>query len=139
MALSSFWCAEFTDIPLASWTQDTGVWLLKNDNHRGQGVRLVPTSEAVQASRASAPNGQQTWKLAQQYIANPLLLDGRKFGIRLHVFIPPGPDPFRVYVHKQGFANLSELKYDKSKHSDQQATLAHITACCWTALNACVH
>lgn len=56
--------------------------------------------------------GQLPWVLAQQYIANPLLLDGRKFGVRLHVFVPPGLDPFRVYVHKALCVDLSAVKYD---------------------------
>lgn len=73
---------------------------------------MVTTSEAYEAFTAPSSCGQLPWALAQQYIANPLLLDSRKFGVRLHVFVPPGLDPFRVYVHKTGSVDLSAVKYD---------------------------
>lgn len=100
--------------------QDTGFWLLKNDNHKGRGLSLVSTSQAFDASLAIGSNGRRTWKLAQQYIANPFLLDGRKFGVRLYTLIPPGFDPFRVYVHKASFADLAEMKYNKSRCTQLQ-------------------
>lgn len=33
----------------AAWSQDTGLWMLKNNKQRGTGLRLVPTREAFDA------------------------------------------------------------------------------------------
>jgi hypothetical protein len=46
------------------------------------------------------------WYLAQQYVPNPMLLDGRKFGIRLWVLVT-GIRPLRLYVHRNGLVLLS--------------------------------
>lgn len=48
--------------------------------------------------------------LAQQYINQPLLINGRKFGIRLWVLVP-GAEPLRVYLHRNGLALFSEARY----------------------------
>jgi hypothetical protein len=95
--------------------QDTGLWLLKSKAHYGHGLQLVTTSEAYATAVAARPRGKLPWALAQQYIANPLLLEGRKFGVRLHVLVPPGLDPFRVYAHKAGYVDLSAVKYDAGR------------------------
>jgi hypothetical protein len=44
--------------------------------------------------------------LAQRYVADPLLIDGCKFGIRLWLLIT-GVDPFAAYIHKQGLVLFS--------------------------------
>ena len=46
------------------------------------------------------------WYLAQQYVAQPMLLMGRKFGIRVWVLVPDA-QPFRLYMHRRGLVLLS--------------------------------
>lgn len=54
--------------------QDTGWWMLKNNKQRGTGLRLVPTSRALQAAfETTTRPGMEgitlyRWYLAQQYI-----------------------------------------------------------------------
>jgi hypothetical protein len=105
--------------------QNTGVWLLKNNVQKGKGIRMVPTClvpmgswETQQGYRGVLGYLQQRfwgaaplWTMVQQYVMNPLLIDGRKASIRLHVFIAPGTKPYRVYLHKLGYANLAEAPY----------------------------
>lgn len=43
---------------------------------------------------------------AQQYVANPLLIQGRKFGIRVWVLVT-GHNPLRVYMHTNGLVLFS--------------------------------
>lgn len=50
------------------------------------------------------------WYLAQQYINAPMLINGRKFGIRLWVLVP-GALPLRVYLHRNGLALFSATRY----------------------------
>lgn len=96
--------------------QDTGWWMLKNNKQRGTGLRLVPTSGAFQAAfETTTRPGMEgitlyRWYLAQQYINKPLLINGRKFGIRLWVLVP-GAVPLRVYLHRNGLALFSATRY----------------------------
>lgn len=90
--------------------------MLKNNKQRGTGLRLVPTGSAFQACLETTTRpGMEgitlyRWYLAQQYINTPLLINGRKFGIRLWVLVP-GAEPLRVYLHKKGLALFSEAPY----------------------------
>ena len=90
--------------------------MLKNNKQRGTGLRLVPTSGAFQAAfETTTRPGMEgvtlyRWYLAQQYINRPLLINGRKFGIRLWVLVP-GAVPLRVYLHRNGLALFSAAQY----------------------------
>jgi hypothetical protein len=54
------------------------------------------------------------WYLAQQYITRPLLIGGRKFGIRLWALVP-GLAPLRVYAHTRGLVLFSSHRYKLCK------------------------
>ena len=46
----------------------------------------------------------------RRYITNPLLINGRKFGLRLWALVP-GAAPLRAYVHANGLALFSSEPY----------------------------
>ncbi|KAJ9519622.1 hypothetical protein QJQ45_013362 [Haematococcus lacustris] len=89
-----------------------GLWMLKNNRQRGEGLRLVDTRHAFDAvwetTRRPGLEGMvlYRWYLAQQYIARPLTIAGYKFGIRVWVLVP-GLNPLRVYMHTNGLALFS--------------------------------
>lgn len=95
---------------------DSGLWMLKNNRQRGEGLRLVDTRHAFDAvwetTRRPGLEGMvlYRWYLAQQYIARPLTIAGYKFGIRVWVLVP-GLNPLRVYMHTNGLALFSSHKY----------------------------
>jgi hypothetical protein len=103
-------------LPPCCNNQDTGLWMLKNNKQRGTGLRLVPTAAAFQAcfETTTRPGLEgitlYRWYLAQQYINDPLLINGRKFGVRLWVAVP-GVAPLRVYLHRNGLALFSSTPY----------------------------
>lgn len=51
-------------------------------------------------------SGQKPYVLAQRYVDNPLLVDGRKFGIRVWVVVT-GFNPLRAYIHANGLVLFS--------------------------------
>ena len=92
-------------------------WLLKTPAHRGQGLRLVTSQEllagggsgGVGASLAGLLRGKST--VLQQYISDPLLVNGHKFSLRLYALVTCAA-PLRVYLHGDGFALFASDVYD---------------------------
>eukprot|EP00878_Enallax_costatus_P021301 GHUV01022547.1.p1 GENE.GHUV01022547.1~~GHUV01022547.1.p1 ORF type:complete len:513 (+),score=138.38 GHUV01022547.1:1-1539(+) len=112
--------------------QDTGLWMLKNNKQRGTGLRLVPTQRAFEAcfETTTRPGLEgmtlYRWYLAQQYITQPLLINRRKFGIRVWVTVP-GVSPLRVYMHRNGLALFSSDPYKPADFVDGTFGSGHIT------------
>lgn len=122
--------------------------MLKNNKQRGTGLRLVPTQEAFQACFETTPLrpgleglNLYRWYLAQQYITNPLLVNGRKFGVRLWALMP-GTQPLRGYLHKNGLVLFSSQPYKASgrdwdfhnNNNDSSISLQDRPAACRMAL-----
>lgn len=120
--------------------QPAGWWVLKTGQHRGQGLRVVPASQALSVSglaaasdsdspgntqtssssgstssrsteQAQASPSSQPFLAAQQYITDPLLINNRKFGVRVWV-LAIGPKPYRAYVYQQGLVLFSHTPYN---------------------------
>lgn len=53
-------------------------------------------------------------KVAQQYITNPLLIQGRKFHLRLWMVVT-SHSPLRAYLYNQGLVLFSSEAYDQAK------------------------
>lgn len=52
-----------------------------------------------------------------KYIANPLLINGHKFDLRIYVMVT-GIDPLKIYVYNEGLARFASEPYDASKTSN---------------------
>lgn len=138
-------CAGTVDGPAAT-ASEVGYWVLKTAEHLGQGIQIVPSKEALSAlaerngspaiqgtppgastSSANHPhssdrpqhNPARPFVSVQQYITNPLLINNRKFGLRLWVLVL-GPSPFRAYIHSTGLVLFSSEQYN----ADMQQVIA---------------
>eukprot|EP00877_Chromochloris_zofingiensis_P003213 jgi/Chrzof1/12893/Cz07g11100.t1 len=105
-----------------------GPWILKTAQHLGKGLKLLPGHAALEESLKARPPGARPYVLAQRYIANPLLIDGRKFGVRVWVLVT-GHNPLRAYIHSNGLVLFSSDDYDDSSigSGDEANTGGHIT------------
>jgi hypothetical protein len=83
---------------------------------RGRGIRLITQS-------AQIPRGSKS--LVQQYIANPLLVDGYKLDIRVYVVVTSW-DPLRAYINEDGLVRFAVQKY-KAGAKYYKRKGAHIT------------
>jgi hypothetical protein len=72
----------------------------------GLGLSLLPGEAAHVHALAPRPVGAKPWVLAQRYISDPLLIDGRKFGVRLWVVVT-GVAPLRAYLSDKGLVLFS--------------------------------
>jgi hypothetical protein len=62
--------------------------------------------------------------IAQQYIYNPLLLDGHKFDIRAYMFVA-SLDPPIVFFH-EGYLRINIEKYDTTDLNNKWAHISNI-------------
>ncbi|GLI61494.1 hypothetical protein VaNZ11_003822 [Volvox africanus] len=111
----------------SSRTQE--LWILKTAQHLGKGLKLVPLeAAAVEAGRPRRRPTQKPYVLAQRYVDRPLLVDGRKFGIRVWVAVT-GFNPLRAYLHSNGLVLFSTHGYDNSSWRTEagDVALGHIT------------
>jgi len=77
------------------------LWLIKPRNSSlGKGIRFLKDVDEV-----------RNHDIVTRYIADPLLIDGKKFDLRFHVLVT-GHDPLKIYIHTNGWAKLSSEKYD---------------------------
>ncbi|KAG2387149.1 hypothetical protein C9374_001481 [Naegleria lovaniensis] len=78
---------------------------------------------SVYNTKKHAPIPQDKRILAQEYIANPLLIGGKKFDMRLYVLVS-SYDPLRVYLHHDGLARFATEEYDMEK---LDSVFSHLT------------
>jgi len=62
----------------------------------------------------------------QEYIDNPMLIDGCKFDLRIYVLLR-SLDPLRIYVYKEGLCRLATSKYVKPDESNFRNDKMHLT------------
>ena len=90
-------------------------WICKPaDMSRGRGIFLFRDISELQYDCNA---------VVQQYIANPLLIGGYKFDIRIYVAVPSF-HPLTVYVFQEGIVRFSTEKYDLSSLHN---VFAHLT------------
>lgn len=86
---------------------------------RGVGIRLVAKPDVEIKKNANV--------LVQRYIDRPLLIDDRKFDLRVYVLVTCF-DPLRVYVFKEGLARFcSELYSEGGARKNYKDKLRHLT------------
>ena len=61
--------------------------------------------------------------MVQQYIQNPLLIDGYKWDLRIYVAVT-SINPLRIYVYEEGLVRFASEKYDTS---DLKNIFSHLT------------
>ena len=78
------------------------VWILKPVcSSRGRGIRLLNDLDEV---RYGEP------VILQEYLDDPLLLNGYKFDLRLYVLLT-SVQPLEAFVYQEGFVRLCTAKY----------------------------
>ncbi|EDQ91141.1 uncharacterized protein MONBRDRAFT_1873, partial [Monosiga brevicollis MX1] len=91
-----------------------------NDGRQGAGIFLITDPHDARLRRMRRSH------VVQDYVANPLLLDGFKFDMRLYVFIQ-SLEPFRAYLHREGMARLCTTPYARPTPENMDEIFMHLT------------
>eukprot|EP00762_Andalucia_godoyi_P006320 ANDGO_05854.mRNA.1 putative alpha-tubulin polyglutamylase Ttll1 len=85
-------------------TSESGAWwILKPASlSRGRGIRVIKSFEEVEYGEPS---------VVQKYVSHPLLLDGRKFDLRLYVLVTSFGSDLSAYIFSEGLARFARSKF----------------------------
>ena len=83
----------------------------------------IPFHDLLSPCRPSAVLCPQ---VIQQYVANPLLLDGYKFDLRLYVLVTSFK-PLEAYIYREGFARFATEPYSLDGADARHNLFAHLT------------
>jgi len=95
------------------------IYILKPpDGAEGRGIRVISKLDQVPKDKAL---------LLQRYIQNPLLIDGRKFDLRIYCAVTSF-DPLRIYVYEEGLTRFASHEYSHSHgRKSVKDRFAHLT------------
>lgn len=101
------------------WNKDGNektMWICKpTDGRRGVGITIIDKMDDLQYAQQS---------VLQQYIANPMLIRGCKWDMRIYATITQ-LRPMKIYLYKEGLVRLSTDRYDKSKLNNMYSHLTN--------------
>lgn len=103
------------------------LWILKPPaSSCGRGIRVV--SAAAMGLQSALPEPDKVC-IAQRYIANPFLINDRKFDLRIYVLVTSF-DPLRIYLFDNGLARFATEPFSTSTAHGGRAIrnrFAHLT------------
>lgn len=89
----------------------------------GEGIILIQKFRDIPKNIMS---GETSDLLVQRYIKTPLLLDGKKFDLRLYVLIK-GFDPIEAYLADEGLARFCTDNYKQPTKENMKNMFMHLT------------
>jgi len=90
-------------------------WIMKPaKSSRGRGIYVLDDIGDVSYSELS---------VIQQYVSNPLLLEGFKWDLRLYVLVTAFQPELQAFVYREGFARFATVPYTL----EDLSTLIHLT------------
>ncbi|GMF19898.1 unnamed protein product [Phytophthora lilii] len=93
-------------------------FIVKPD-HMCQGRGVFLTRKLAQIPRGDV-------LVAQQYVARPLLIDGKKFDLRIYVLVT-SCSPLRVYIFKDGLVRMCTADYVTPNADNLEQRFMHLT------------
>lgn len=93
-------------------------WIVKPAaSAKGRGIKVI-------SGRSELPGDEDKQYIVQEYLDRPLLIDGRKWDMRVYLVVTCW-DPLRAYLHREaGMARFASHPYDMARIKDR---FAHLT------------
>lgn len=87
---------------------------------QGKGIFLTKSLEDVQSAMINSAC------VAQEYIKNPLLIDGKKFDLRIYLLVM-SCDPLRLYLFRDGLVRMCTEDYIRPNSANMSDRCMHLT------------
>lgn len=101
--------------------QPDALWIWKPVSQScGRGIKVFSSSSKEDLRELGRKRG-----IIQKYVANPLLIDGFKFDLRIYVVVL-SYDPLKVYINEEGLVRLATEKYSSDVETLNKRTM-HLT------------
>lgn len=97
--------------PLASSSGRDSTGSNSSGSNEGGSIGSSGGTKQMDDSSTGVRNPPRPFISVQQYITQPLLMNSRKFGLRVWVLVL-GPKPYRAYVYQQGLVLFSSQQYN---------------------------
>eukprot|EP00742_Colponemidia_sp_Colp-10_P007945 GILJ01008572.1.p1 GENE.GILJ01008572.1~~GILJ01008572.1.p1 ORF type:complete len:685 (+),score=114.58 GILJ01008572.1:277-2055(+) len=91
---------------------------------QGDGIYLVKRYKDIQQLKNGFQRSQNY--VVQQYLTTPLLIDGKKFDLRLYVFVT-SMDPLICFICTEGMGRFCTENYEKPSSSNMHKVFMHLT------------
>jgi len=106
---------EFKRAQLSASASSPAVFIVKpNAKSQGKGIELLHKAAQLKRWAALAKLGsdpRHTY-VVSRYIADPLLIGGRKFDLRMYVLVTRYRPSLKAWVYREGFARFCNVAYD---------------------------
>eukprot|EP00232_Nephroselmis_pyriformis_P002460 CAMPEP_0182908730 /NCGR_PEP_ID=MMETSP0034_2-20130328/35368_1 /TAXON_ID=156128 /ORGANISM="Nephroselmis pyriformis, Strain CCMP717" /LENGTH=377 /DNA_ID=CAMNT_0025044927 /DNA_START=138 /DNA_END=1268 /DNA_ORIENTATION=+ len=109
-----------------------GVWIMKPIGRaQGKGIFLVNDLQQInkwirERGKERAENLCYENYVAQRYIANPYLVGGKKFDLRIYALVL-SYKPLKVYLYREGFARFTNARFSLESKEDITNPFVHLT------------
>ncbi|CAD8061099.1 unnamed protein product [Paramecium primaurelia] len=98
--------------------KSTRTYIAKPDaGSQGDGIYLIKKLKDIKTNESM---------VIQQYISKPLLIDKKKFDLRLYVLIT-SLDPYLCYINKEGLARFCTVDYEQPNDKNLRNPFMHLT------------
>lgn len=93
----------------------SSVWIVKPaSSSQGNGIYIIQHTSQLPLERA---RNDDNW-IVEKYIENPLLIDGKKFDLRLYVSVTSF-NPLKIYLHTEGVARFATEVYTRGNYNNK--------------------
>jgi|JI9StandDraft_1071089.scaffolds.fasta_scaffold53656_3 tubulin--tyrosine ligase len=102
------------------------IWIIKpgENTNRGQGIQVARDFQEIESLVADATQNKKRTCIIQKYIHNPLLINRRKFDMRLYAFMTSVNGQRRAYFYEEGYIRTSSYEFSLTNLNNR---LVHLT------------
>eukprot|EP00397_Hematodinium_sp_SG-2012_P010707 GEMP01010831.1.p1 GENE.GEMP01010831.1~~GEMP01010831.1.p1 ORF type:complete len:553 (+),score=73.49 GEMP01010831.1:340-1998(+) len=128
--LFDFWPTTWV---LPEQSEDMKKWLIRKrtciikpeDGSQGDGIFLVMSPRDVDVKLGARSSSSKF--VGQKYISNPLLIDGKKFDVRLYAICKSIGEHMEVFMCEEGLARFCTEQYQRPGGQNLHKMMAHLT------------
>ena len=108
-------------------TRFQGIWALKRDVHRGQGVVAVPAPQALRRALDNQSDPVHRYVVAQKFVEDQLLINNRPFVMRVWAVVGGGAPVVRSFLYNGGIVLFGDDVVEQhTKGADPQRLVVNI-------------